>query len=205
MIQIKIKNNTFTIPKIVRQDDSLTIVDWLAIQYYETKDKIYVEPLVNTITPYIHKVANSFCKDKEDAKELSQELKIDLVRLIFQWKPKKAMRFNYLMRNQLYNRSCNFVKKLKKNGTFVNIEQKEILNHPNFIKNDLGKKIENKDLIQKLIASVNTNTKQVLALFLNGNNYEQIGQRLQITGVTVRNKIKKCKPIVQKLLGGKSV
>lgn len=201
MIQIKIKNNVFTISEVVRQDNSLTIVDWLAVRYYKTKNEMYVEPLINTITPYIYKVASSFCKDKEDAKELSQELKVDLVRLLLQWKPKNKMRFNYLMRSQLYNRSCNFVKKLKKIGTFISIEQEELSYHPSFIKNDSERKIENKDLVQKLITSVDTDTKQILALHLNGNNYEQIGQRLQITGVTVRNKIKKCKFVVQKLLG----
>jgi RNA polymerase sigma factor (sigma-70 family) len=203
MIQIKIKNSTFIIPKVVRQNESLTIVDWLAVHYYKTKNKIYIDPLISTITPYICKVANSFCKDKEDVKELAQELKIDLVRLLLQWKPKNKMRFNYLMRSQFYNYSCNFVKKLKKNYSFIRIDQEDLLTHPAFIKNDSERKIENKDLVQKLMASVDIDTKQILALYLGGNNYEQIGERLQITGVTVRNKIKKCKPLVQKLLGGK--
>jgi len=204
MVKIKIKGTFYTIPETQHQNESLTIVDWLANQFYKTKNKIFIDPIINTITPYIRKVSNSFCRDKEDAKELAQELKIDLLRLLLQWKPKTNMRFNYLMRRQFYNLSCNFVKKFGK-ASFVNIDQKELLYHPNFIKNDSGEKYENKDLVQKLMELVDKDTKQILMLYLEGHNYEQIGESLQVTGVTVRNKIKKCRPLLQKMLGGKNV
>jgi len=204
MIKIKIKGTFYTISETQHQDNSLTIVDWLAVQFYKTKNKIFINPLINTITPYIQKVANSFCKNAEDVKDLAQELKNDLVRLLLQWKPKTNMRFNYLMRRQFYNFSCNFVKKIGK-VSFVDIEQEEISIHPKFVKNDSGEEYENKDLVQKLMKLVDKDTKQILMLHLEGHNYEQIGERLQITGVTVHNKIKKCRLLLQKMLGEKNV
>ena len=49
---------------------------------YKTKDEEYINTLICIASRYIKKVASSFCKDVEDAKELSQELKIDLLRLL---------------------------------------------------------------------------------------------------------------------------
>lgn len=203
MIQIKIRNNFFEIPKIPLQNDSLTKIDWLANQFYKTEDSYYINTLICIAIPYMRKVASSFCRNTEDAKELCQELKIDLLRLLRKWKPKEKMRFNYIMRRQFYNFSCNFIRKLKK-VSFVDVElfQQELLDT-----NDFMKDYEITDLVKKLLSLVDDKTKQILTLFLSGvTTYEQIGKELSVTGVTVRNRILGCKPLILKILReGKNV
>ena len=202
MIPIKVGNSTFNIPEKKHQDSSMTKVDWLAEKFYGTRDEKYINVLIQVVSKYIQKVANSFCKNKDDAKELSQELKIDLLRLLRGWKPKKDMFFNYLMRKQLYNCSCNFIKGSK--HLFVDIDQVQenlFINDCSFVKT-----LETKDLVEKLLKNVDNKTKDVLVVMLRGvMNYEQIGRELDITGMAVRNRIKKCKLVLKKLMEEKYV
>jgi len=202
MIHIKVDNNIFTIPENSSQDSSMTKADWLAERFYETRDEKYINTLIQIVSKYIQKVANSFCKNTENAKELSQELKIDLLRLLRGWKPKKGMCFNYLMKKQLYNFSCNFIKSLK--APLVDIDQVQ----EHLLINDCGfvKKLETKDLVEKLTKNVDNKTKAVIEVMLKGiTNYEQIGRELSITGMAVRNRIKKCRPVLKKLMEEKYV
>lgn len=203
MIQVKVKNKIFEIPKVLRQDISMTKIDWLAKRFYETGDEEYINTLICIATRYIKKVASSFCRDVEDAKELSQELKIDLLRLLRRWKPKKGMYFNYLMKRQFYNFSCNFIKNLKR-IPIIDVEQvQEFLL---FEKSDFVKDFEAKDLVEKLLLCVDDKMKEILELMLCGiTNCEQIGEALSISGMAVRNRIKKCKPLLLKLLEEKNV
>jgi len=197
MIHIKVGNDIFTITENSNQDSSMTKVDWLAEKFYETRDEKYINVLIQVVSKYIQKVANSFCKNTENAKELSQELKIDLLRLLRGWKPKKGMCFNYLMRRQFYNLSCNFVKGLK--YSFVDIDQVQenlFINDCSFVKN-----LETKDLVEKLMKKVDDKTKNVITIMLEGiTNYEQIGRNLGIGGMAVKCRLKKCKPILKKLM-----
>ena len=141
--------------------------------------------------------------DIEDAKELNQELKIDLLRLLRAWKPKKGMYFNYLMKRQFYNFSCNFIKNLKR-IPIIDVEQvQEFLL---FEKSDFVKDFEAKDLVEKLLLCVDDKMKEILKLMLCGiTNCEQIGEALNISGMAVRNRVKKCKPLLLKLLEEKNV
>jgi DNA-directed RNA polymerase specialized sigma24 family protein len=202
MIHIKVGNTIFTIPENSSQDLSMTKIDWLAERFYETRDEKYINTLIQIVSKYVQKVANSFCKNTENVKELSQELKIDLLRLLRGWKPKKGMRFNYLMKTQFYHFSCNFIKGLK--TPLVDIDQVQ----EHLLINDCGfvKKLETKDLVEKLTKNVDNKTKAVIEVMLKGiTNYEQIGRELSITGMAVRNRIKKCKPILKKLMEEKYV
>ena len=203
MIQVKVKNNIFVIPEIPRQDISMTKIDWLAERFYKTRDEEYIDTLICIASRYIKKVASSFCKDVEDAKELSQELKIDLLRLLRVWRPKKGMCFNYLMKRQFYNFSCNFIKNLKRISVIDIMQVQEFLPSK---KNNFVKDFETKDLVEKLLLRVDDKAREIFKLMLCGiTNYEQIGETLSITGMAVRNRVKKCKPLLRKILEEKNV
>jgi len=198
MIEVKVGSKVFVILEVPRQDASMTKIDWLAERFYKTRDEKYVNVLICIVTRYIQKVANSFCKNAEDAKELSQELKIDLLRLLRKWEPKEGMRFNYLMKKQFYNFSCNFIKNLKSPpfSDITQIQESLFLDKHNF-----DKELETKDLVEKLLLQVDDKTKEVLKLMLRGvTSCEKAGEELNITGMAVRNRMKKCKPLLQKIL-----
>ena len=198
MIQIKVKNTIFVIPEVPRQDVSMTKIDWLAEKFYKTRNEEYINTLICIAARYIKKVASSFCKNTEDAKELSQELKIDLLRLLRRWEPKEGMRFNYLMKRQFYNFSCNFIKNSKKE---ILVDITQIQEFLPFNKSNFVKDFETKDLVEKLLLRADNKTREILKLMLHGiTNYEQIGEELNITGMAVRNRMKKCKPLLQKLV-----
>ncbi|MCK4359371.1 MAG: sigma-70 family RNA polymerase sigma factor [Candidatus Cloacimonetes bacterium] len=202
MIQVTVKNNVFTIPKVPRQDISMTKIDWLAKRFYKTRNEEYIGTLICIASRYIKKVASSFCKNVGDAEELNQELKIDLVRLLRGWKPKKELCFHYLMKRQFYNFSCNFVKKIKA-PPFVDIDQvqQSLFSGDSFVKN-----FEIKDLIEKLERQVDDKTKRIFEMMLRGiTNFEKIGRELNITGMVVRNRLRRCEPKLRKLLEVKNV
>lgn len=198
MIKVKVGSKIFVIPKVSRQDVSMTKVDWLAERFYETKDEKCINTLICIVSRYVRAVANSFCKDTEDVKELDQELKIDLVRLLRGWKPKEGKCFHYLMKRQLYNFSCNFFNKRSKKPLFVDVEQvqQDLLLNSDFVKD-----LERKDLIEKLKKQVNDKTKEIFDVMLSGvTNFGEIGRELNMSGDVVRNRLKRCKPKLQKLL-----
>jgi RNA polymerase sigma factor (sigma-70 family) len=209
MISLKIRNKNFEIPKNSKQNDSLTKVDWLAKKFYETEDEKYADALICVITPYIRKVADSFCANKEDAEELEQELKIELWKLLCKWFPKRQMKFNYLMRKLLYNLSCNFANRLKKQPEMQDLSGVEsLLDRYNFVED-----FENRELIQKLSKMVDAKTDKIFEIVLKGinksnrkyvckhsPNYDQIGKELGISKITVKRKLLKCRPLVLKLM-----
>lgn len=209
MIEIKICNKLFKMEK----------VDWLAQKFYDTKEKKYANILICTITPYIKKIANSVCKNPENAKEAEQEVKMHLWELFFTWIPKENNKFSHLMKKDIHGSFCNFMGKSddafishrKVRGAFVNIIPLENFIEYNY---DFVREFENRDLVEKLLKLVDSRTKKIFEIMLQGSiknehsyfckhspNYAQIGKELGITGMTVKRKIEKCKPLILKLLG----
>ena len=198
MIEIKVGSKVFNISKIPHQDDLMTKVDWLAGRFYKTRDEKYINTLIYVVARYTRAVANSFCKSTEDVKELDQELKIDLVRLLRKWRPKEGTRFHYLMKRQLYNFSCNFFNKRSKKPLFVDVDQvqQDLLLNNNFVED-----LEMRDLIEKLKKQVSIKTRKIFDVMLRGVvNFGEIGKELDMSGDVVRNRLKRCKPKLLKLL-----
>lgn len=139
----------------------------------------------------IYKIVNSYCQDKDDRKDLEQEIVIQL------WNSFGKYDSNYKYSTWMYrialNVAISFYRKQKKwqskhtlhlEESLLNIESEEKYN----IELD-----ENLKLLQQFINKLDELNKALILLYLDGKKYEEIADVLGISKTNVATKISRLK------------
>lgn len=177
-ITLKVKLHTFDIPKIESQNDSFTLINFLVNQWRGTSNEkekeIYFTEILKLAIPYIERTANKFTKSDKDKEDLIAILSKDLWKLMQKWVD-KGLPFHYLMLRQFSNKAINELKHFKcknicETDLGIEIEQLNIKDD-----NSILDTLEEKDLVQKLLDSIDDDvTKQLIELVCNGTPLDDV-------------------------------
>lgn len=142
----------------------------------------------------LYKVANSYCKNKEDRKDLVQEIAIQL------WKSFERYDHAYKYSTWMYrialNVAISFYRKEHSRQRISNSLSIDIFEFEN-TENDLEKE-HNLQLLDQLIAKLNHLDKALLLLYLEEKNHAEIAEIIGITTTNVATKISRIKAKLKK-------
>jgi len=153
------------------------------------------EKFIKTIDEHkkiIYKIVNSYCPNREDRKDLEQEIIIQL------WNSFDKYDSNYKYSTWMYrialNVSISFYRKEKKwtiKDPFYNEESIFIIEED---KNDKETELDyHLKLLQEFIHKLNELNKALMLLYLEEKSYEEIAEILGITKTNVATKISRIK------------
>lgn len=139
----------------------------------------------------IYKVANSYCRDKEDRNDLIQEILAQL------WRAFEKYDKQYKLSTWMYRISLNvaisFYRKERKHKNIVELKQEELLNIADEAESDKSEPEENVRLLYQFIGGLNKLNKAVMLLYLENESYQTIAETLGITETNVATKISRIK------------
>ncbi len=137
----------------------------------------------------IYKVANSYCQNNEDRKDLIQEILMQLWRALEKY-DEKFKPSTWMYRISL-NVAISFYRKGKRRRDVIPLANNDILaiaNEP-----ELDELDENIRLLYEFIAGLDKLNKAVMLLYLENENYQTIADTLGITETNVSTKINRIK------------
>jgi len=146
---------------------------------------------IDTHKKIIYKIVNSYCQNKEDRKDLEQEIIIQL------WNSFDNYNTEYNYSTWMYrialNVSISFYRKEKKwsvKNDFYNENSIYSIVDENENETELDYNIK---LLQKIINSLNELNKALMLLYLEDKPYDEIAEILGITKTNVATKISRLK------------
>lgn len=141
----------------------------------------------------LYKVANSYCKDEEDRKDLVQEIVIQL------WKAFTNYNSEYKYSTWIYrialNVAISFYRKESRRKEIANPINTDILNFPDEIRTT--EKEQNLAALQQFIAELKELDKAIMLLYLEEKSYKEIAEIIGITETNVATKIGRIKNILK--------
>lgn len=153
------------------------------------KDKFLTT--IDTHKKIIYKVVNSYCKNKEDRKDLEQEIIIQL------WNSFDKYNAEYKYSTWMYrialNVAISFYRKEKKwlvINDFYNHDSIYTIEDQNDNKTELDQNIK---LLQEFINRLNELNKALMLLYLEEKTYDEIAEILGISKTNVATKISRLK------------
>ncbi|GAF80302.1 unnamed protein product, partial [marine sediment metagenome] len=214
-LTITVRKKTFNVAKVEEQHDTLTLIDFLALQCYETsvrKEKeMFFEKLLELAHPYITQTATRYTKREQDRQDLISILSQDLWRLLGKWEPDKkygSSHFHYLMLRQLRNQAYNELQRFTK----ANIPTRECDMAPgtlDFGNISIGARsalddLEVKDLMFKLLANVDDDkTRELLSLALQDLTIDEIKKITnRKSALAIKRRQESVRPIIIDLVYG---
>ncbi|SFE64962.1 RNA polymerase sigma-70 factor, ECF subfamily [Thermophagus xiamenensis] len=146
---------------------------------------------IDTHKKIIYKVVNSYCKNKEDRKDLEQEIIIQL------WNSFDKYNAEYKYSTWMYrialNVAISFYRKEKKwlvINDFYNQDSIYTIEDQNDNKTELDQNIK---LLQEYINKLNELNKALMLLYLEEKTYDEIAEILGISKTNVATKISRLK------------
>lgn len=140
----------------------------------------------------IYKIANSYCKDGEDRKDLVQEIIIQL------WKSFDNYNEQYRYSTWLYkialNVSISFYRKDSKKKSLISPITDSILF---FEDNREFSKNEELELLQKFIQDLKELDRAIMLLYLDERSYKEIAETIGISETNVATKIGRIKKVLK--------
>lgn len=151
---------------------------------------------IDTHKKIIYKIVNSYCQNKEDRKDLEQEIIIQL------WNSFDKYNDEYKYSTWMYrialNVAISFYRKEKKwsvKNDFYNEESILNIVDEDEDETELDNNIK---LLQKFINNLNELNKALMLLYLEERSYDEIAEILGITKTNVASKISRLKIILKK-------
>ena len=146
---------------------------------------------IDTHKKIIYKIVNSYCQNKEDRKDLEQEIIIQL------WNSFDKYNAEYKYSTWMYrialNVAISFYRKEKKwlvRNDFYNEDLIYSITDENENKTDLDYNIK---LLQEFINNLNELNKALMLLYLEEKPYDEIAEIIGITKTNVATKISRLK------------
>jgi RNA polymerase sigma-70 factor (ECF subfamily) len=146
---------------------------------------------INTHKKIIYKIVNSYCQNKEDRKDLEQEIIIQL------WNSFDKYNAEYKYSTWMYrialNVAISFYRKEKKwsvKNDFYNEDSIYSIADENEYDTELDHNIK---LLQEFINKLNELNKALMLLYLEEKSHEEIAEILGITKTNVATKISRLK------------
>ena len=141
----------------------------------------------------LYKVANSYCKDNEDRKDLVQEIVIQL------WKSFDNYNHQFKYSTWIYrialNVAISFYRKENNRKAISNPFTESILN---FQENPFSdEKEQNLKLLQQFISELKELDKALMLLYLEEKSYKEIAEIIGISETNVATKIGRIKNILK--------
>lgn len=141
----------------------------------------------------LYKIANSYCKESEDRKDLVQEIMIQL------WKSFDNYNSQYQYSTWIYrialNVAISFYRKENSRKQVANPLSDEILN---FVDPELpGETEQHISLLQKFISELKELDKALMLLYLEEKSYKEIAEIIGISETNVATKIGRIKIILK--------
>ena len=141
----------------------------------------------------LYKVANSYCKDNEDRKDLIQEIFVQL------WKSFDNYNDEYKYSTWIYRISLNvaisFYRKVKARTKISNPFTDGILNFAEA--NDTEEKEINFSILQRFISRLKQLDKALMLLYLEEKSYKEISEILGYSETNVATKISRIKIVLK--------
>ena len=154
------------------------------------KKEIFITT-IDTHKKIIYKIVNSYCQNKEDRKDLEQEIIIQL------WNSFDKYNAEYKYSTWMYrialNVAISFYRKEKKwlvRNDFYNEDLIYSITDENENKTDLDYNIK---LLQEFINNLNELNKALMLLYLEEKPYDEIAEIIGITKTNVATKISRLK------------
>ncbi|MBS1738481.1 MAG: RNA polymerase sigma factor [Bacteroidetes bacterium] len=137
----------------------------------------------------IYKIANSYCKNVEDRKDLVQEIVVQL------WKSFDAYDDNFKHSTWMYrialNVAISFYRKENSRRKISNPLTDGIFNFPD--KGGLDDKETDLGILQRMISQLKDLDKALMLLYLEEKNHKEIAEIIGITQTNVATKINRIK------------
>ena len=149
--------------------------------------------VIDTNKGILYKVANSYCKDSEDRKDLVQEIIIQL------WKSFEDYNDQYKYSTWVYrialNVAISFYRKENRRKEIANPLNDSILNYADT--NLATEKEQDLSILQEFIMELKELDKAVMLLYLEEKSYKEIAEMIGITETYVATKIGRIKTILK--------
>lgn len=138
----------------------------------------------------VFKIANSYCKDKEDRKDLIQEIVLQLWKAFPKYDPKYA--FSTWIYRIALNVSISFYRKSskKKSVSFLSMEALIEWTDDNEAEKNTN---ENLNLLKQLIQEMKEWDKALMILYLEEKSYKEIAEIIGITETNVATRLSRLK------------
>ena len=154
-----------------------------------TRDSTSFLKVIDTNKGIIYKVANSYCRDEENRKDLIQEIILQLWLSFPKYDP--SFKISTWMYRIALNVSISFY---RKENRFDQISQP--LNDGIISIQAEGRPVDQEEdieLLQKLIRELKEIDRAVILLYLEGNSQQEIGDILGLTVANVSTKVSRIK------------
>lgn len=149
--------------------------------------------VIQTNKGIVYKIANSYCKNAENRKDLVQEIIEQL------WKSFDKYSDQYKYSTWIYrialNVAISFYRKEKSRKQVSNPLSEGILNFVDI--NITGETEENIDILQQFISELKEIDKALMLLYLEEKNYREIAEIIGISETNVATKIGRIKTVLK--------
>lgn len=154
----------------------------------ENKSEIFLS-IIESNKGILYKVANSFCKDNEDRKDIIQEIFVQL------WKSFDKYNDKYKQSTWIYRISLNTaISFYRKETRRSKISDPLTEMHLNFSDSNDKEEIEsNLRHLQQFISELKEIDKAIMLLYLEEKNYKEISEIIGYTETNVATKISRIK------------
>jgi RNA polymerase sigma factor (sigma-70 family) len=144
--------------------------------------------LIDDNKAIIYKICNSYCSNKDDRKDLAQEIIYQL------WKSAERFKEEYKFSTWMYrvalNVAISFYRKEKRTKEIISFPEHAMdVEDPNYAKTTE----ENISLLQRFINELNELERALMLLYLEEKSYNEIAEILGITETNVATKISRVK------------
>lgn len=163
----------------------------------EDKSALFLSVIENN-KGIVYKVANSYCKNSEDRKDLIQEITIQL------WKSFDNYNNEYRHSTWIYRISLNtaisFYRKESRRNKISALFTQGVLDFADT--GDTGEKETDLLVLQQFISELKELDKALMLLYLEEKSYKEISEIIGITETNVATKINRNKKLLQQKFSG---
>ncbi len=149
--------------------------------------------LIDNNRGIIYKVANSYCQNTDERKDLIQEIMVQL------WRSYDKYDDNFKVSTWMYrialNVAISFYRKQSRMDNFIQVDVEALLLIPK--EADPEYSDEKIKQLYRFIASLNKLNKAIMLLYLEDESYKTIAQSLGITETNVATKISRIKKMLK--------
>jgi len=154
-----------------------------------SKDSTAFLQIIDANKGIIYKVANSYCRDEENRKDLIQEIILQLWLAYPKYNP--TFKLSTWMYRVALNVSISFYRKENRRGKISQPFSEEIISLS--YGNIPGDKNEDLELLQRFIKELKEIDRAVLLLYLEGNSQQEISEILGLSVSNVSTKVSRIK------------
>lgn len=157
------------------------------------KDSTSFVKVIDTNKGIIYKVANTYCRDEENRKDLIQEIILQLWLAFPKYDP--SYKLSTWMYRIALNVAISFYRKENRRGNISLPLHDEIISLP--AEKQVMEQNGDLELLQQFIKELREIDRAVILLYLEGNNQQEIANILGLTLTNVSTKVSRIKQMLK--------